>query len=198
VCVQATDGSDGWALRDLPESVRREVRLVEMRRVAAAAGIAEVDEWRADNRAFRATPEMATRLAALFRRVEPRLVFTPFLTDAHLDHRTLNVIAADAITAAGAALGESRVLGYEVWALAPATVVCDVTDVRAEQEALLRLYENAMKVDDFIDQCERRNYYNACRLLGRAGYAEAFHAVPARDYPALVARTYQRRPTASV
>jgi LmbE family N-acetylglucosaminyl deacetylase len=198
VCVQATDGSDGWALRGLPEEARRTVRMTEARAVARAAGIAETDEWLADNRAFRATPAMVTRLAALLRRLEPRLVFTPFLTDAHLDHRTLNQIAADAIVAAGDAMAQARVLGYEVWALVPANVVSDVTAVRAEQEALLRLYENAMKVDDFIEMCERRNSYNACRLLGRAGSAEAFHGVPARDYPALVAETYQRRPTASV
>jgi hypothetical protein len=40
VCVQATDGSDGWALRALPEAERKEVRLAEARAVAQAAGSA--------------------------------------------------------------------------------------------------------------------------------------------------------------
>jgi LmbE family N-acetylglucosaminyl deacetylase len=198
VCVQATDGSDGWAVRDLPEAERREVRITEARAVAQAAGIRETDFWRESNRAFRPSDLMIGRLAALFTRLEPRLVFTPFLTDAHRDHRTLNAIAAGAILAAGDALDHARVLGYEVWALAPASVVCDVTEWREAQETLLRTYEYAMKVDDFVDLCERRNYYNACRLLGRPGYAEAFHACPAADYPALVTAAYQRSPTASV
>jgi LmbE family N-acetylglucosaminyl deacetylase len=141
---------------------------------------------------------MIARLGDTLRRLEPALEFTPFLADVHRDHLTLNAILAGAILAAGDATAQTTVLGYEVWALAPASLVCDVTDVREEQEALLRAYEHAMRVDDFIEQCERRNAYNACRLLGRAGYAEAFHAATPADYPTLVAAAYQRNPTASV
>ena len=196
-CVQATDGSDGWALRALPEAARREVRLEEARAVAQAAGIREVDFWRADNRDFRASDPMIARLAEILKRLDPALVFTPFLADAHKDHRTLNAVLAGAILASGDALSDTRVLGYEVWSLAPASFVCDVTAVREAQEDLLRRYEMGMRVDDFIDLCERRNHYNALRLLGRPGYAEVFHAVAAADYPDLVALTYQRSPTAT-
>ena len=198
VCVQATDGSDGWALRALPETERRNLRLEEARAVAQAAGIREVDFWRADNRDFHASDPMIARLSDLLRRLEPALVFTPFLADAHKDHRTLNAVLAGAILASGDALANAKILGYEVWSLAPASLVCDVTAVREAQEDLLRRYEMGMRVDDFIDLCERRNHYNALRLLGRPGYAEVFHAVAPADYPALVALTYQRSPTASV
>ncbi len=187
LCVHATDGSDSHALRDAPEEARRVVRLTEARAVAAAAAFVEPEFWRADNRDFRCTGEWVERAARLLREHRPRLVFTSFLTDIHPDHLTLNQILAEAIAMAGEALAESLVLGYEVWALAPASRVCDVTAVREKQEALLWTYATAMKVDDFIALCERRNYYHACRLLRRAGYAEVFHAVRARDYPALVA-----------
>ncbi|MEP7028082.1 MAG: PIG-L deacetylase family protein [Candidatus Eisenbacteria bacterium] len=196
-CVQATDGSDGWALRDLPEAARRSVRMDESRAVAQAAGFSRLECWDADNRAFHRTDALVDRLASQLARLAPRLVFTPFLTDAHADHFTLNRILADAIPRAGEALAECRVLGYEVWSLAPAAVVCDVTAVREEQEALLWIYESGMKVDDFVELCERRNYSNSCRLLGRPGYAEAFHTCAAADYPALVASD-QASPTASV
>jgi N-acetylglucosamine malate deacetylase 1 len=197
-CVQATDGSDGWALRDLPDAERRALRLAEARAVAQAAGFVEIDCWEADNRAFQRTDALVGRLSELLTRLAPRLVFTPFLTDAHADHLTLNAILADAIPRAGAALANCRVLGYEVWSLAPAGVVCDVAAVREAHEALLWLYESGMKVDDFVEMCERRNYYNACRLLGAPGYAEAFHGCAATDYPALALAAYQARPTASV
>jgi len=197
-CVQATDGSDGWALRDRPDAERRAIRLGEARAVARAAGFAEIDCWEADNRAFARTDALVERLAALLTRLAPRLIFTPFLTDVHADHLTLNAILADAIPRAGAALVDCRVLGYEVWSLAPAGVVCDVAEVREEYEALLWTYESGMKVDDFVEMCERRNYYNACRLLGAPGYAEAFHSCAAAAYPALARDAYQTRPTASV
>jgi len=186
VSVQATDGSDSAALREAPEEARRTVRLEEARAVAEAAGIQETVFWRADNRAFRMTDALVGQAAELLEKHRPRLIFTTFLTDIHPDHLTLNRILARAIVRAGAALEGSLVLGYEVWSLAPPGLVCDVTDVRARQEELLWRYATAMKVDDFIELCERRNRYNAIRLLSRAGYAEAFHVTPARDYPALV------------
>lgn len=185
-CIQATDGSDSHALRDAPEEVRRTVRLEEAERVAAMAQF-HMEAWRADNRAFRDTPELAQRLAARIERDRPRLVFTPFVTDIHPDHLTLNRVFAAAIRAAAAAVAETRVLAYEVWSLAPPGLVCDVTDVRARQEALLRIYATAMKVDDFIDFCEQRNGYHACTQLGRSGYAEVFYDVPAETWPTLVA-----------
>ena len=166
--------------------------LEEARAVAQAAGIREVDFWRADNRDFRASDAMIARLADLLKRLEPALVFTPFLADMHKDHRTLNAVLAGAILSSGDALANARILGYEVWSLAPASLVCEVTDVREAQEDLLRRYEMGMRVDDFIDLCERRNHYNALRLLGRPGYAEVFHAVAPAEYPDLVALTYQR------
>jgi len=187
--VQATDGSDSAALREASEDTRRTVRLEEARRVAEAAGIGETIFWRADNRAFRATDALVTRATELLTRHRPGLIFTPFLTDIHPDHLTLNRILARAIERAGAALEGSLVLGYEVWSLVPPGLVCDVTSVRARQEELLWRYETAMKVDDFIELCERRNRYNAVRLLGSAAYAEAFHVTPARAYPALVDAT---------
>ena len=186
VSVQATDGSDSAALRDAPEEVRRAVRIEEARAVAAAAGIQETVFWRADNRAFRMTDALVGQAAELLVKHRPRLVFTTFLTDLHPDHLTLNRILARAIERAGTAIDESLVLGYEVWSLASPSLLCDVTEVRARQEELLWRYATAMKVDDFVDLCERRNRYNAVRLLGRAAYAEVFHTTPARAYPALV------------
>ncbi len=187
LCVHATDGSAAHALREAPEERRRTVRLEEARAVARAAGFAAPVFWGADNRDFCCSGELVERAARLLRQERPRLVFTSLLTDIHPDHLTLNQILAEAIAMTGEALTETQVLGYEVWALAPASLACDVTNVRAEHEALLWTYATAMKVDDFVTLCERRNHWHACRLLGREGYAETFHAVAARDFPPLVA-----------
>lgn len=189
--IQATDGSDSWALRRAPNDVRRTVRMAEARAVAQAAGIERLIEWREDNRSFQRTDALVERLAGLLRELAPALVFTPFLTDAHGDHRTLNRILADALERYPESVAATRVLGYEVWGSAAPALFCDVTEVREEQEALLFQYPTGMKVDDFVELCEHRNYYNACKLLGRAGYAEVFHAAPATDYPGLVRSTYQ-------
>jgi LmbE family N-acetylglucosaminyl deacetylase len=187
VCVQATDGSDSHALRDAPEAARRTVRVAEARAVAQAAGFAEVQFWDADNAAFRSTPALVTRLADLLVHERPALVFTPCLTDSHADHRTLSAILGEALARpdVAAATADCEVLGYEVWGAAPPDVVCEVTDLRAEHEALLWLYATGMKVDDFVDLCTRRGFHHGCAYLGRPGLAEAFFACPAAAFAEL-------------
>jgi LmbE family N-acetylglucosaminyl deacetylase len=117
---------------------------------------------------------MIARLAELLKRFEPALVFTPFLADRHKDHRTLNAVLAGAILSSGDALANARILGYEVWSLAPASLVCDVTDVREAQEDLLRHYEMGMRVDDFIDLCERAIIPTRCACSGARATPRCF------------------------
>ncbi len=176
--LQATDGSEGAALRDASDADRRRIRLDEAAAVARAAGFSHVEFWREDNGHFRATDGCVTRMRELLARVRPALVFTPFVADIHPDHGTLNRILARALDDASPA----RVLQYEVWGLVPANTWCDVTTRGAELERLLRLYPTAMKVDDFVHFCEDRNHWHAIALAGRGGLAEAFLETSAADF----------------
>jgi LmbE family N-acetylglucosaminyl deacetylase len=185
VCVQATDGSDGAALARSPEAERREVRLREARAVGDAIGFAALHLWRADNRRFRATPELEARLAELIAAERPALVFVPFVTENHADHLTLCRLLAGALGRAGAP-ADARVLGYEVWSVVPANLVYDVTRSMGEIERLLFLYDTAMRIDDFVHFCADRALYHGFSYAKRPCYLEAFHAVPAADYPALL------------
>src|SRR5439155_26732817 len=111
--------------------------------------------------------------------IRPAMVFTPFLADRHGDHTTLNRILAAALEPDPSIVG--RVVGYEVWSLAPPNLWCDVSGCMSEVTQMLRLYETAMKVDDFVYMCSTRNHYHSLTLAGRPGYAEAFFASdPAR------------------
>ncbi|HEV2105070.1 MAG TPA: PIG-L family deacetylase, partial [Candidatus Eisenbacteria bacterium] len=185
VCVQATDGSAGAAMEALPAPERREARLAEARAVADAAGVAALELWRDDNAAFRATPERVERLRALLARERPVLVLLPFVTEAHADHVELAVILARALAGLAPPLA-ALVLGYEVWSVTPPTHVHDVTPLMGELEALLHRYDLAMRVDDFVHFCADRALYHGFRLRGAPGYLEAFHGVPAADFPQLV------------
>ncbi len=184
VVVQATDGAAGASLGDLPAAERREVRLREAAAVAQAMGVAAIEFWRADNHRFRATPDLVARLAELLARERPALVLVPFVTDAHVDHRTLARILARAIEQRPEA-GDALVLGYEVWSLVPPTHVHDVTALMPSIEALLFRYDRAMRVDDFVHFCADRALVHALDLRGAPAYLEAFHGVAARDFPAL-------------
>lgn len=182
--VHATDGSEATSLLRAPESLRRNVRLDEAQAVGRAMGFASLVLWRQDNAAFRALPELEGRLLRTLGELDPALIFVPFVTDIHPDHRVLARLLGRALRSLERP-SHAEILSYQVWCLVPPNRYCDVTDVApALEDALLR-YVTAMKVEDYIHLAQDRNYYNACILTGRPGYAEAYWATGAAAYPEL-------------
>jgi LmbE family N-acetylglucosaminyl deacetylase len=185
--VHATDGSEAASLWHAAPEVRRTVRLDEARRVGERMGFTSLVFWKEDNAAFVEREPRVQELAALLERLRPALVFTPFVTDIHPDHRVLSRMLARAFQAAPHAMAGARVLGYAVWSAVPANLVCDVTgEVDLQEEALL-IYATAMKVDDYVHFCQDRNYHDAVAVTGRPGFVESYFACSAQDYPGLVA-----------
>ena len=185
--IQATDGSEAASLWNAPDAVRRTVRLREARAVGEAMGFDSVICWSEDNAAFRARPERVDELAELLARLRPALIFTPFVTDVHPDHRVLSGMLASAIVRAPRAVADARVLSYQVWSLVPPNLYCDVTDTMDIVERGLWRYDTAMKVDDYVHFCQDRNYHDAIACAGRPGFVEAYFALPAASYPELAA-----------
>ena len=184
---QATDGSASLALRGAAEPDRVTIRLNEARAVGAALGAVEVVCWGEDNRHFKLREERVDALRAWLEGHRPSLVLTPFVTDAHVDHFTLNRVFAEAIAKAAIDAAGTSVLGYEVWSLVPANRYCDISEVAASRNELLLLYPTAMKVDDFIHLCSHRNYYNAYTFMGREGLVEAFYETTADQWAGMLA-----------
>ncbi len=185
--VHATDGSEAASLWHAPREVARTIRLEEARRVGARMGFADLIFWSEDNAAFVERPERVRELAQLLERLRPALIFTPFVTDIHPDHRVLSRLLAHAIRDAGQRPGGGRVLSYQVWSSLPPNLACDVTAVAGLLEEALLLYATAMKVDDYVHFCQDRNYHDAVAVAGRPGYIECFLATPADAFPELPA-----------
>lgn len=185
--LHATDGSEAASLWHAPPEVRRTVRLDEARRVGELMGFTSLLFWEEDNAAFVAREARVRELTELLGRLRPALIFTPFVTDVHPDHRVLSRMLAGAIPAAAPALAGSLVLSYQVWSVLPATHVCDITGVVGLQERALLLYATAMKVDDYVHFCQDRNYHDAVAVTGRPGFVESFYATPAGAYPGFAA-----------
>jgi LmbE family N-acetylglucosaminyl deacetylase len=178
--LHATDGSASAALGDCSEAERRTVRLEEAERVARAAQFEPCIFWREDNRTFRYRPELVTRLRDTIDLMRPSLIFTPFLTDIHPDHQTLDRILSDALEH----VRESavQILGYEVWGHVPANRFVDVTSNMRDVERLLWLYDTAMKVDGFVSMLADRGYHHARTLTGHDGFVEAFFACDPQQF----------------
>jgi LmbE family N-acetylglucosaminyl deacetylase/SAM-dependent methyltransferase len=182
--LHATDGSEAASLWHAPDAVRRTVRLEEAQRVAEAMGAA-TEYWRESNTAFRETEALVERLARRLDELRPALVFVPFVTDVHPDHRTLCRLLGRALERVPDAARAARVLSYQVWGLVAANAWCDVTEVLPKLEQLLQLYVTAMKVEDYVHFLQERDYHNACALTGRPGFAEAYFSIGATGYPAV-------------
>lgn len=185
--IHATDGSAGAALHDAPESVRTTIRLEEARVVGAALGVTKLHFWKQDNRAFRVLPAAVELMKQVLRELQPDLIFTPFVTDVHPDHFTLNRILEEAFAAAPFDASRCQMCYSEIWSLVPGNAYCDVSAQERSVERLIELYRTAMKIDDLSHLCEKRAYYQSCRLLARPGFVETFFVAPAREHRALMA-----------
>lgn len=185
--LYVTDGAASAGLADQLENRKRTQRLEEARVVAAAAGFSQALFWGEDNRDFRFTPELATRLASLIAELGPELIFTPSVTDIHGDHATVGRILAKAL--AGSPASGAMVAQYEVWGLVPANTYWPVSDLVPRLESLLFLYRTEMQVDDYVHQVASRGYYQSLRVTGAPGFVEVFFT----SSPAVFRRMVERR-----
>jgi LmbE family N-acetylglucosaminyl deacetylase len=94
--VHATDGSEAASLWHARPELRRTVRLDEAGRVGELMGFASLVFWKEDNAAFVASQARVRELTELLERLRPALIFTPFVTDIHPDHRVLSRMLARA------------------------------------------------------------------------------------------------------
>ena len=185
--LHATDGAASAGVAALPDDQRRTIRLEHARAVAAAAGFHETLLWRRQERTELADDECVRDLADVLRRLAPRLVLVPFLADPHVDHQSVNRMLGRALERAPQS--GARVLGYQVWSLAPCNLYCDVTAEMPLKERLLFAYRTEMAVDDYVHSCEALHVYDAARLTGRDGYVEGFFGVGAAEYVELARET---------
>ena len=122
---------------------------------------------------------LGERMAAF----SPDTIFVPFISDDHPDHQKTSQLLALAVRR-GFFLSSAEVWAYQVYSAVLPNVVVDVTSVRDEKAAAIRMWTSAMKSRDWVHYALGLNAYNS-RLLGRctdARFVEAFFVVPLDDY----------------
>lgn len=129
------------------------------------------------------TRESRQKMAAILDRVKPDVVYLPFVTDTHPDHRQTNRIFT-------AAMKRSRLgcacCGYEVWTPLPANVVVDISDVVAVKTEALQAYQSQLAHTDFVRAALGLNSYRSITAFVSGTHAEAFFRVPSDVYTRLV------------
>ena len=152
----------GWkiGILDLTSGEPTPLGSPEKRRAETAAANAVLgDPWRENlglpNRSLEPSLEHRRTLAAVFRRVKPRLIFAPFWEDAHPDHTAATKLVEDArfwsklskSDIPGTPFHPSRVLYYfsvHLKIVERPSFVIDVTDQHETKLSALRCYRSQL------------------------------------------------------
>lgn len=172
--------------RERREDALAAVRADESRRSAAILGVRDLRFL--GNRDLELAVSARTRkqMVRLLEEVRPDLVYLPFATDRHPDHRATNRIFL-------AALREARIdapmcCGYEIWTPVEPNCLVDITSVMAVKRRALKQFRSQMTTIDFSRCLLGLHAYRSMIHLHGRGYAEAFVLVSAVEYRRLARR----------
>ncbi len=192
-----TDGRKGDPVlngRDLQpdERERLEDRLVaertdEARRSAAILGVRDLRFLGNRDQELVVSPQTRRQVAGLLRELGPDLVYLPFPTDRHPDHRTTNRIFLSALNATRD-LDPPLCCGFEVWTPIEPNCLVDITSVIDIKRRALAQFASQMTSIDFGRCILGLHAYRSMIHLRGHGYAEAFVLVPADEYRRLSLR----------
>ncbi len=189
LCDGAGGGSLGTA--DSNPTTLVEARRAEFHKTATALHAASVQYLDYPDGNIPCSAAAAEKLRSIVCDLQPDVVLLPWFLDGHVDHRHANVLYARACADL-----EATVLGYEIWSLLEPNAVFDITGNMAEKLSLIQNYTSQLRTVDYMQYASGlanvRAYQAALHPL-RSGAAEAFLALPNREYCELVCELYDAR-----
>jgi len=187
--VQLTDGSNSCALKDVPQHIKKTIRLEEAKVVATNLGFSELFLFKEIDSHLTYTGDNVKKLSDLLNRLHPKVIFVPFINDKHPDHVVANEILSKSLESSTLNLSGVNVLSYEVWNFVPPNSFCIIDNQFDKKSEMLMKYPTAMKVVDYVHSCESLNSYHAYNLFGKKGFAEVFLDIDAKTYMKLIRDT---------
>lgn len=177
--VILTDGAEGHEELGFSRAALTALRNQESLRAAEAGGL-EPPRFLSHADLTAEASQAAAEIRAILSERSVDAVFIPFFLDGHPDHRTANVILADALKGVGENV---RIFGYEVWGLCVPNVILVIDQVIEQKLKMLSCFEFANKAVDYVNSTEGLNMYHS-RMLGAGAckYAERFFEIPKREY----------------
>lgn len=152
----------------------------ESKEVSMAAGT-EIVFWKFPSRGIRIDAESTERLTSAYKEFRPNVIFLPFLTDDHDDHRRAVQLFYEAFK--GFADIDSDVWAYQVYSSNIPNVVVDITDVIDEKTELMKRWKSKTTSRDWPHYIRGMNAFNSRFLETNSPcYAETFFVVPAKEY----------------
>lgn len=178
-----TDGSRGFLPQELArrsEAERIAIRREEAGRACEILDVAGLHYLDLPDGRSQVGNGPLRRLQDLFCAVKPDLVYLPFMTDAHRDHRILNELFFDLVRE-NTAWRSLPVCCYEVWTPLYPNSIIDITAYMDTKMTALACYESQLRLNDYLSSVRGLNAYRAIANHSR-GFAEAFYQTSASQY----------------
>jgi len=186
-----TDGALGDPAAEaapMPEEARREsrralceIRREESRAAAKVLGVEELVFLDCPDGGLTGSPTARVAVERLVGEYRPDVLYAPFVTDAHPDHRA----AARLVAGLASRRPELLVAAYEVWTPLHPTCLVDITAQAERKTEALACFQSQLSHNDFRHTALGLNAYRSMFHLSGRGFAEAFFAAPARVHAAL-------------
>ena len=180
--IQLTDGSSTCALENSSEEEKKVRRLEEAKVVAECLGVNELVLFGEEESRFTCSDEIVKKLSEVLVKLEPGLIFVPFVNDPHKHHVTANKILRESLKSCPVGLRDVDIFSYEVWSLVPPNSYCVIDEQFDNKASLLMKYRTGMKVIDYVQFCENLNAGHAHNLTGRDGFVEVFFRTGFYEY----------------
>lgn len=188
------DGSGG---RDLDDETQDpgaivKARSIEFYKTAVALQASSVGFLGFSDGNIPYAPEAIERLRTIVSELKPDVVILPWFLDGQFDHRCANRLYA---LACGDM--EATVFAYEVWSMLEPNALLDITDHLDEKISLIRNYPSQLRLidyDRYASALASVRAFQGGMIPRRGGAAEAFIALPNREYCELVSQLYGDQP----
>jgi LmbE family N-acetylglucosaminyl deacetylase len=186
-------GAEPWADEASYKTKLVQARKGELARVAAGLQANAVHAMDLRDGYSRPTSQDAQRLRKLLEALRPDVVLIPWFLDGLPDHQMANLLYASACSDL-----DCMVLGMEIWTLCQPNAFFDTTPWLDEKLELVRLYKTQLATVDYERLVTGLGLTRGFQMGSgprRTSAAEAFFALPNRDYCDIV-RAYYGEPGA--
>lgn len=161
----------------------------ETKQVAREMG-SEIEFWRYDKRSIPVDGIILEQLRNAIVLWNPEILFLPFLTDDHPDHRLCNKLLYRALHGVHCTVKE--IWAYQVYSTVLPNVVVDISDVMEEKVRIIGLWKSQKRSRDWAHYISGLNAFNSRFLkTNQPRYAETFFVVPLQEYLELCRRYYE-------
>ena len=133
---------------------------------------------------YRNTNQLAERFTALFNKIEPEIVFLPFMVDNHQDHVAISRAFVKAYKNKAV---NCLVYAYSVWTTLIPNVIVDISEQWEQKKQAIDCYKTQTASRDYVTMASSiSKYWSIVKGKDSTQYCEAFFKATSSEYVSLV------------